>query len=266
MHIIYLDNDNTAQNHFMQLCTELSLNHDITLLHNTLELTEHIKNNKADLIFTEALVDGTEIFPLCETIKTYCEKTCLVLITNTTDYAEQAFDNGFFGYIKKTCTTEKLHRIFERYSQVHPQDRKIEIKTFGRFEVFSDGKAIHFSNKKAKELLALLVDRRGGFVTMEQAIDTLWENRAYDECTKTLYRTALKNLRDTLTKSGCADILVEKRGQRCINKDRISCDYYNFIDDPSHFSQLFNDEYMIDYSWSEFTLAQIVKIYEKTSI
>ncbi len=266
MHIIYLDNDKTAQSHFMQLCTELSANHDITLLHNTLEFSEHIRNNKPDLIFCEAFIDGTEIFPLCETIKMYSENLQFVLITSTTDYAEEAFDNGFFGYIKKPCTKEKLHRLFDRYSQIYPQDRKIEIKTFGRFEVFSDGKAIHFSNKKAKELLALLVDRRGGFVTMEQAIDTLWENRAYDECTKTLYRTALKNLRDTLAKSGYTDILVEKRGQRCINKERVSCDYYDFIDNPSRFSELFNDEYMIDYSWSEFTLAQIVKIYEKTSV
>jgi len=260
MHIIYLDNDKTAQNHFEQLCSELSENLNITLFHDTLALCEYIKDNKADLLFSEAVIDGSEVFSVFDTIKEFNNKTQIVLVTSTTEYAEQAFEHGLFGYINKPCNTDKLSRILKRYCAQNSNDDRIVIKTFGRFDVFKNGKAIHFSNKKAKELLALLVDRCGGFVTMEQAIDTLWESRAYDECTKTLYRTALKNLRDTLTSAGCSDILVEKRGQRCINKDRISCDYYDFIDNPVHFSQHFNDEYMIDYSWSEFTLAQIVKI------
>ena len=38
---------------------------------------------------------------------------------------------------------------------------RICIRTFGYFDVFVEGKPIAFRNKKSKELLALLVDRRG---------------------------------------------------------------------------------------------------------
>ena len=58
---------------------------------------------------------------------------------------------------------------------------KIWIRTFGTFDVFLDGVPIRFPSAKAKELLALLVDRRGGSLTAEQAIGYLWEDRAIDK-------------------------------------------------------------------------------------
>ena len=60
------------------------------------------------------------------------------------------------------------------------EGKRIVIRTFGYFDIFVDGETIPFSCKKAKELLALLVDRRGGFVTTGDAISYLWE----DECTE----------------------------------------------------------------------------------
>jgi hypothetical protein len=48
---------------------------------------------------------------------------------------------------------------------------QITLRTFGRFDVFLDGKLVNFTSAKAKELLALCVDRNGGDVTMEEAID-----------------------------------------------------------------------------------------------
>ena len=52
------------------------------------------------------------------------------------------------------------------YSELTKMEgKRIVIRTFGYFDIFVDGETIPFSCKKAKELLALLVDRRGGFVT-----------------------------------------------------------------------------------------------------
>lgn len=57
----------------------------------------------------------------------------------------------------------------------------VSIRTFGYFDVFVDGKPIPFRSEKAKGLLALLVDRRGGFVTSADAIATLWEHEPGSE-------------------------------------------------------------------------------------
>ena len=45
-----------------------------------------------------------------------------------------------------------------------------------RYDVFINGQAILIPHAKAKELLALLVHRRGGFVTQHEIIAHLWED------------------------------------------------------------------------------------------
>jgi len=50
------------------------------------------------------------------------------------------------------------------------KNSRIWIRTFGNFDVFVAGVPIRFTSAKAKELLAVLVDRRGGSLTAEEAI------------------------------------------------------------------------------------------------
>lgn len=57
-----------------------------------------------------------------------------------------------------------------------PSEPLVRIRTFGYFDVFVGEQPIAFRNEKSKELFALLVDRRGGFVSSEEAIGFLWEN------------------------------------------------------------------------------------------
>lgn len=263
MQIVYLDCDDTGRKEFLSLCADIK----VTCFKTVSDALQFIGKEKVDIVFSEASLADSDIFSLSDTLKEKMIDTRIVLVTEEEGYAEKAFEHELFGYIKRPCTSKKIERVLHRYKKHKYSARpEVVIKTFGRFDVFVGGKAIHFSNKKAKELLALLVDRSGGFVTMEQVIDVLWENRAFDECTKTLYRIALKSLRDTLSAAGCSDIIVEKRGQRRIDKEKVSCDYFDFTSEPKKYSYTFNDEYMIDYSWSEFTLAKIVKIYEKNCI
>ena len=195
-----------------------------------------------------------------EHIRKINEKISVVYVTGHDEYALNAFDVGAFGYILKPCNAPKIEKIISRFelTRNYPKGRKIiEIKTFGRFDIFINGNAIHFSNKKAKELLALMVDRLGGTVTMEQAIDILWENRPFDEKTKNLYRIALKNLRDTLKQADCIEVLVETRNQRSVDFTKVKCDYYDYVNAKEKNYDMFSGEYMSDYSWGEYTLAKL---------
>lgn len=63
----------------------------------------------------------------------------------------------------------------------------IFIQTFCGFDVFINSQMIYFSSKKPKELLAILVDRRGGSVSISQLACMLYENIPE--------RTAKKNIR-----------------------------------------------------------------------
>ena len=77
------------------------------------------------------------------------------------------------------------------------QRKRIAVRTFGRFDVFAAGRPICFKNAKSKELLALCVDRRGGEVMMDEAIDMLWPERPYDDRVKKLYRKSVLMLNHT---------------------------------------------------------------------
>lgn len=88
-----------------------------------------------------------------------------------------------------------------------------------------------FSNKKAKELLALCVDNKGGVVTMEEAVDKLWENRLYDEKVKNLYRRAVMDLNKIFSTYGIKDVFVKKRAACWINYANVDCDYYMWIEE-----------------------------------
>ena len=87
------------------------------------------------------------------------------------------------------------------------EGKRIVIRTFGYFDIFVDGETIPFSCKKAKELLALLVDRRGGFVTTGDAISYLWEDECTEKRIKDKFRKVVKELRRTLNAYGIERVL-----------------------------------------------------------
>ena len=133
----------------------------------------------------------------------------------------------------------------------------MRIRTFGYFDVFVDDKPIAFRNEKSKELLALLVDRRGGFVSSEEAIGFLWEDESSNPVTLARYRKVALRLKNTLEEYGVPDIMVSVNGQRRLATDKISCDLYDYLTGREEYAQLFKGSYLTNYSWGEVTLAEL---------
>lgn len=134
---------------------------------------------------------------------------------------------------------------------------KVRIRTFGYFDVFVDDKPIAFRNEKSKELLALLVDRRGGFVSSEEAISYLWEDEPADPVTLSRYRKVALRLKNNLEEHGIAAIVESVGGRRRIAAERIRCDLYDYLTGREEFAQLFKGSYLTNYSWGEHTLAEL---------
>lgn len=233
---------------------------------NRMQLFKWLKKEQScSIVFSETVIDGEKALGIVAEIRRISPGTEVCFLTEHPEFALEAYDTEAIDYILKPASGERLSKVMAKYLRLHPNsgEKKVKVHTFGRFDIFVNGKIVRFSNKKSKELLALMIDRAGGSITMEQVVDTLWEDRAYDEGTKALYRIALKNLRDTLEKHGCRDILIESRGERCVDIDKLDCDFYKFMKNPEEYSWLFSGEYMLDYPWGEYTLAHIVRIYEK---
>lgn len=138
-----------------------------------------------------------------------------------------------------------------------PENRTVSIRTFGYFDVFVGDKAVAFRNKKSKELFALLVDRRGGFVSSEEAISFLWEDELVNSVTLARYRKVALRLKNILEEYGISDVIETVDGKRRIVTEKVRCDLYDYLSGKEEYAQLFKGNYLTNYSWGENTLAEL---------
>ena len=173
--------------------------------------------------------------------------------------------------IKAICSEKEPNANSSRYVMLYPvesssevskptlpENRTVSIRTFGYFDVFVGDTPIAFRNKKSKELFALLVDRKGGYVTSEEAISFLWEDEPANTLTLSRYRKVALRLKSTLEEYGISDIVEAIDGKRRIVMDKVECDLYNYLSGKEEYSQLFKGSYLTNYSWGEMTLGELV--------
>ena len=91
---------------------------------------------------------------------------------------------------------------------------------------------------------------------MEEAIDKLWEDRPYDTRVKNLYRKAVMNIKQLFQSYGMEDIFVNSRGSCNINREGITCDYFDLLEGKLDKGDVVG-YYMPEYAWAEFTASQI---------
>ena len=139
-----------------------------------------------------------------------------------------------------------------------PEDPTVCVRTFGYFDVFVGDKPIAFRNKKSKELLALLVDRKGGYITSEEAISYLWEDEPANPLTLSRYRKVALRLKCTLEEYSIPGIVEAVDGKRRIVPERIECDLYQYLSGKEEYAQLFKGSYLTNYSWGEMTLGELL--------
>ena len=145
------------------------------------------------------------------------------------------------------------------YSELTKMEgKRIVIRTFGYFDIFVDGETIPFSCKKAKELLALLFDRRGEFVTTGDAISYLWEDECTEKRIKDKFRKVVKELRRTLNAYGIERVLHRVNQESRIRTEHVECDLYDYLEDEEKHKKLFKGVYMTNYSWAENTLGTLL--------
>ena len=138
-------------------------------------------------------------------------------------------------------------------------DPRMTIRTFGYFDVFVDGRPIAFRSEKAKELLALLVDRRGGYVTSADIITALWENEPITGQLRTRCRKVALRLNRTLEANGVGGIVESVRGKRRIVPELVSCDLFDHLSGSADAGADFRGSYLKNYSWAEGTLAELMQ-------
>ena len=217
----------------------------------------------------------TERFTPLENFVSYSEvpyeKYTELLRTGEAEFSYFDYQSETERKIKAICSEKEPNANSSRYvmlypvegaseavKQTLPENRTVSIRTFGYFDVFVGDTPIAFRNKKSKELLALLVDRKGGYVTSEEAISFLWEDEPANTLTLSRYRKVALRLKSTLEEYGITDIVEAVDGKRRIVMEKVECDLYNYLSGKEEYSQLFKGSYLTNYSWGETTLGELM--------
>ncbi len=219
-----------------------------------------LEDNDADLALLDIDMPGMNGIELAVAIKKKRPDTAIIFLTGYSEYAVEAFAVRATGYLMKPVTGKRLADEVEyvcsrKRSPLPATERKKQIvmRTFGNFDCIVDGETISFRQTRCKELLAYLVDRRGGSVSRAEAFAILWEDRQYDRPMQKQLDAIIRSLRATLQEHGAAEILEIKSGNLRIRPELIECDLYRFCRGDADALNSYWGEYMNGYAWAELT-------------
>lgn len=215
---------------------------------------EYVRVNKVDVAFLDIKMPEIDGVRLAERMLDLRPEIKIVFISA---YAknEQAICKRLNGRVAGFCHkpySEQSVRALLAAIGAQTAKPKLHLRTFDAFDLFANGVAVNFSSSKSKELLALLTDARGSYVSMDTAIGNLWADKNA-ELGKRLYRDAVCRLRLTLKEIGAEDLVTFERARAVINLDRATCDMWDYVENGG----VFSGRYMPQYSWSIITEATL---------
>ncbi|MCQ2401617.1 MAG: hypothetical protein MJ059_06815 [Lachnospiraceae bacterium] len=117
--------------------------------------------------------------------------------------------------------TEEIRTGVIPEENVPSGDSRVLIRCGDTFDVFVEGKPIAFRNEKSKELLKIMVEKRGGYVGATHAIRLLWPGEESTKTVQSRYRQTALRLNNTLKEYGVEDIIENKAGQRRIIPEKV---------------------------------------------
>lgn len=221
------------------------------------EALEFCKTMTCEVALLDIQMRNMSGVELAKKIKLLNPQTNIIFTTGYTDYMKEAFDIHASGYILKPVTPAKIRKELDnlRFPVLPAAKNRVRFQTFGNFEVFIDGEPVRFKYEKTKEMLAYLVDRNGALCTNGEIMAVLWE----DKDSSSYFRSLKKDLRDLLAEAGCEEILIQQRGKIGIVREKVDCDYYDWLDGEIQAVNLYRGEYMAQYGWGEMTNAGFLK-------
>ncbi len=262
---IIVDDEPLMVKSFMRMSSGIPDLNVVAQLSSGEEAVEFVEKNDVEIVFLDIVMPGMTGIECAEKLKEMRPDILIVFISAFDEYVSDSNKIGADYYIVKPYKREVLEMTVSRMKLLQKRQRKnIFIQTFGRFSVLMDGKPINLTGK-AKEILALIVTKRGKEISNEELYSTIWEERPYSNDAMKVYYNALKRLKEALAENGLSELLIPSaRGQR-VNTQMFDCDYYNLLDSNTSDLDKFEGEFMSEYSWGEYILADIIDWYSQNS-
>ena len=251
MRIITVEDEYTLLKHLTKRVQEALPDAEVLPFDNPGDAIASLQTSKADMAFLDIELGDMNGIELAKRIKAVYPECDIIFCTGYSSYATHAFDLGASDYLMKPITKEKIEHAlsFLRYNTIQRiAEENIYIRCFGEFEVFYKGEPVAAFTKRAKELLAYLVDKAGALCDSADIKSAVFYNNA-----DSYLRVAKKDLEKTLADIGAEDILIKSWRRLGIKKENIKCDYFDYLDGKPGALNLYKGAYMLQYEWAKRT-------------
>ena len=266
MKILAVDDEFFALELMRSALEEVAAGAEIFLCRDVESAINTAREHKIDVAFLDIHMPEKSGIELARDLKLIHPKLNVVFATGYSEYMKEGIDMRMSGYLLKPVTPEAVREELENLR--HPvewvPDKRIQVLTFGNFDVFVDGNPLKFERKQAKEILAYLVDKRGTSATYPELASILWEDEEYDRAHQKNLQVYIASLVKSLHAVDVKDLILKNRQGILLNTRIVDCDYYRFLEGDMRAINAFTGQYMSAYSWAEFTVGylenQILKI------
>lgn len=228
---------------------------------SSLAALAYVEDHAVEMALLDVKMPDMDGIALGRKLKRINHDMIVIYITGYEDYVKEAvLEIKADHYLLKPYNSRDIALMFDKVKRLAGRlQKRVLVRTFGEFDIFIDGRLIEFTNRKAKELFAVCIDI-GGEVTMKRIIDLLWEDRNYDNKVKCLYRKAVAHLNAVFRSHGVEYIFCSGRGKCYVNRQELSCDYYEVLEGKNINETLFDGGYMSNYSWGEETCGKLCRM------
>ena len=216
---------------------------------NPVKAFDETADLQLDIAFLDIGMPVLNGIQLAKKLKKRNPEINIIFVTAYEDYALSAYSLHASGYITKPVNESKIKNELDnlRYPISIKATKKLQVKCFGNFEVFSHGVPVKFQYSKSKELFAYLVDREGAAVSVTELNVVLWE-----EDHKSYLRNLIADIQTALNSVGAQDVFIKRRSECFVDVDKIDCDAYEYKKGNPDAVRMYRGEYMTQYSWPIF--------------
>ena len=249
MKIIAVDDERIALEGLLDVIAEAAPDAELNGFEYPEDALDFVVEHDCNVAFLDVEMTGMSGVELAEQLKLRNPDINIIFATGFEEYRKEAYDLHASGYLTKPITADKVRRELSDLRRPIPKRRRMRAQTFGNFEVYIDGVPISFKYSKTKELLAYLIDRRGALCTSAELQAVIFEDDGGHE---SYMKSLRRDLIDTLDAISCTNVIAQQRGKLGVVPDNLDCDYYDWCD-GKRMGIVWQGEYMVQYSWSEYT-------------
>lgn len=251
MNIIMVDDERFALEDLTEIVPKLLPDANCKAFNKAKDAMVYAQKNQIDIAFLDINMRILNGITMAQKLIEMYPKVNIIFCTGYPEYSLDAHNLFCSAYLLKPITEEKIRTALDNLRYPVEEKKKIlYVQCFGMFEIFVGHKPITFKYSKTKELFAYLIDKLGADCKTREIMAEIFE----DDDKMSYFQNLRRDLLETFDEIGFSHVIREGWGVLGINKDKIKCDYYEYLNGKK---ELNNDEYMPQYNFAETTRARL---------